>query len=86
MTVIVPGLLAKGAFAKNITVIEGIDCTKKDCADRLVAGLKGKKVDLVVYVSGVVIPEVSPMSALLHQFLLIRLRTAIRRSQLGRSN
>ena len=40
-------------------VVEGVDCTQKDCGEKVVAGLGGKKVDLVVYVSGVVIPEVS---------------------------
>jgi len=41
-------------------VIDNVDCTQEDCGEKVVAGLKGSKVDLVLYVSGVVIPEVSP--------------------------
>lgn len=46
-------------FGKNVTVIDDVDCTKEDCGDKVVAGLKGAKVDLALYVSGVVVPEVS---------------------------
>ena len=41
-------------------MIDNVDCTQDDCGEKVVAGLKGSKVDLVLYVSGVVIPEVSP--------------------------
>lgn len=44
-----------------MTVIDDVDCTKQDCGDKVVAGLKGEKVDLVLYVSGVVVPEVSAL-------------------------
>lgn len=40
-------------------VLDDVDCTKENCGEKVVAGLKGAKVDLVLYVSGVVIPEVS---------------------------
>ena len=54
------GVLKTGDYPKMVDVIQGVDCTQKDCGEKVVAGLKGKKVDRVLYVSGVVFPEVSP--------------------------
>lgn len=49
-------------------MIDHVDCTQEDCGEKVVAGLKGSKVDLVLYVSGVVIPEVSPGSTVLETY------------------
>lgn len=45
-------------FPENVTLIEDVDCTQEDCAGKTIAGLNGNKVDTVIYVSGVVQPEV----------------------------
>lgn len=65
-----------------MTVIDNVDCTCKDCGDKVVAGLKGEKVELVLYVSGVVVPEVSVRQLPLERMLTSY--SAIRRTRLGR--
>ncbi|KAK4684234.1 hypothetical protein P7C73_g5959, partial [Tremellales sp. Uapishka_1] len=44
-------------YPKSVKLIPGVDCSQKDCAEKVIAGLEGNKVDLAIYVSGVVKPE-----------------------------
>ncbi|WVF71840.1 hypothetical protein IAT40_006649 [Kwoniella sp. CBS 6097] len=44
-------------FPEGVRVIEDIDVSEKDCGDKIVEGLQGAAVGLVVYVSGVLKPE-----------------------------
>lgn len=46
-------------FPSGVNVVEGIDVSQKDCGNKIVDGLKGRTVQLVVYVSGILKPEVS---------------------------
>lgn len=48
-----------GSLPDGVNVIEGIDVSKKDCGDKIVDGLQGKTVQVVIYVSGILKPEVS---------------------------
>jgi uncharacterized protein YbjT (DUF2867 family) len=47
-----------GQFPSGINMITDVDVSKKDCGDKVVAGLGGKQVDVVVYVSGILKGEV----------------------------
>ena len=40
-------------------VIEGIDCSQSDVGEKLVRGLQGAAIEVVVYVAGILKPEVS---------------------------
>jgi NAD(P)-dependent dehydrogenase (short-subunit alcohol dehydrogenase family) len=45
-------------FEKGVDVIGDIDLSEESCVERLVRGLGGRKVGVVVYVAGILIPEV----------------------------
>lgn len=47
-----------GLFPKGVNVIENVDASKKDCGQRVVEGLKGKSVDHVWVVAGLLKGEV----------------------------
>jgi NAD(P)-dependent dehydrogenase (short-subunit alcohol dehydrogenase family) len=49
----------KGDFPAGVNIIEGVDASKKDCGDVVVQGLKGRTVDHVWVVAGILKPEVS---------------------------
>lgn len=46
-------------FPSGVNVIEGVDVSQKDCGERIVDGLRGRTVQIVIYVSGILKPEVS---------------------------
>lgn len=48
-------------YPKGVNVIENVDATKKDCGKRVVDGLKGRTVDRVWVVAGLLKPEVGGM-------------------------
>jgi NAD(P)-dependent dehydrogenase (short-subunit alcohol dehydrogenase family) len=50
---------SKGEFPQGVNVLEGMDVSKSDCGEKLVKGLKGSKVQVVIYVAGLLKPEVS---------------------------
>ncbi len=52
----------EGQFPEGVNVITDVDVSKKDCGDRIVQGLGGKSVESVIYVSGILKPEVSASS------------------------
>lgn len=45
-------------FPKGVNVIENVDCMEEDCGKKVVEGLQGRSVEGVVYVAGVLKPEV----------------------------
>jgi uncharacterized protein YbjT (DUF2867 family) len=53
-----------GSMPEGVQVISDIDVSKKDCADKIVDGLQGRAVQVVIYVSGILKGEVS---AVVHQ-------------------
>ncbi|WVQ86241.1 hypothetical protein IAT38_008409 [Cryptococcus sp. DSM 104549] len=44
-------------FPKGTKVIEGVDCSKEECGKKIVDGLQGGAVEVVVYVAGILKPE-----------------------------
>ena len=42
----------------GVKIIEGIDCSKSDCGEKIVQGLKGTAIEVVIYVAGILIAEV----------------------------
>ncbi|ORY30036.1 putative cytoplasm protein [Naematelia encephala] len=46
-----------GEFPQGVNVIEGVDVSKPDCGDKVVNGLKGRSVEVVVVVAGLLKPE-----------------------------
>ena len=46
-------------FPEGVNVIDGIDVSKEESAGKIVDGLKGRTVQVVIYVSGILVPEVS---------------------------
>jgi uncharacterized protein YbjT (DUF2867 family) len=47
-----------GQFPEGVNVIEGIDVSQKESAGKIVDGLKGRTVQVAIYVSGILKPEV----------------------------
>lgn len=48
----------EGTFSEDVQIVSGVDLSKPDVGDKLVAGLKGTKLDVVIIVAGLLKPEV----------------------------
>ncbi|WVQ72722.1 hypothetical protein IAR50_002282 [Cryptococcus sp. DSM 104548] len=53
----VRGQSPSDTFPKGVNVIEDVDVAKEDCGKKIVRGLQGAAVQIVVYVAGVLKPE-----------------------------
>ncbi|WVO16918.1 hypothetical protein L204_104604 [Cryptococcus depauperatus] len=53
----VRGSASADIFPEGVNVIEDVDCSREDCGKKIVDGLQGTAVDIVVYVAGVLKPE-----------------------------
>lgn len=48
-----------GTLPDGVNMIEGVDVSKKECGEKIVDGLQGRTVQVVIYVSGILKSEVS---------------------------
>ncbi|ODN92085.1 cytoplasmic protein [Cryptococcus wingfieldii CBS 7118] len=53
----VRGHVSSDTFPKGVNVIQDVDLSKEDCGRKIVNGLQGAAVQIVVYVAGVLKPE-----------------------------
>ncbi|KAK4689120.1 hypothetical protein P7C73_g983, partial [Tremellales sp. Uapishka_1] len=48
-----------GTFPKGVNIIEGVDASQEDVGDKIVQGLAGRAMEIVVVVAGILKPEAS---------------------------
>ena len=86
----VRGKVEDGLFPKGVNIIEDVDASKKDCGKKVAEGLKGRKIDHVWVVAGLLKGEVCSVYTL-HRVSTRQAvnetgltRVGIRQSKLGR--